>query len=81
MLPASDQETRQTTDGNLPDAASSDQFAVEGERQTDGPSARAGTPVAGVTVPVLGISAVFTHGELALSFVQIKTVLSYGDWI
>jgi hypothetical protein len=46
-------------------------------RATDGPSDIAGTPAAGVTVPVLGISAVLTHGELALSFVQIKTVLSY----
>ena len=35
MLPASDQETRQTTDGNLPDAAESDQLAVKGQRQTD----------------------------------------------
>ena len=78
MLPASDQETRQTTDGNLPDAAESDQFVVEVEWQ-DGPSVGAGTPAAGVTVPVLGISVVLTHGELALSLVQIKTVLSYDE--
>lgn len=35
MLPASDQETRQTTDGNLPDAAQRDQFVVKGDRETD----------------------------------------------
>lgn len=78
MLPASDHETRQTTDGNLPDAADCDQLAVE-RKAIDGPSDGAGTPAAGVTVPVLGISAVLTHGELALSFVQIKTVLSYAE--
>lgn len=78
MLPASDQETRQTTDGNLPDTAESDQFS--GTRKArNRPSAGAGIPAAGVTVPVLGISVVFTHGELALSFVQIKTVLSYDE--
>ena len=35
MLPASDQDTRQTTDGNLPDPVNSDQFVVERERPTD----------------------------------------------
>ena len=79
MLPASDQETRQTTDGNLPDPGDCSQFAIEEKRPTDRPSDEAGTPAAGVTVPVLGISAVLTHGELALSFVQIKTVLSCDE--
>ena len=35
MLPASDQDTRQTTDGNLPDPVDGDQFAVEREQPTD----------------------------------------------
>ena len=52
MLPASDQETRQTTSGNLPGV--------------------------GETEPAVGSSTVLCHGAVGVSFVQMRTVLSYA---
>lgn len=61
ILPARDQETRQTTSGNLPGVEPVD----VGD---DAPEAD-------------GSSAVFTQGEVGVSFVQMRTVLSWWDTI
>lgn len=55
MFPASDQETRHTTSGNLPGVV----------------------PGAAVVLALVdGSNAVLTHGEVGVSFVQMRTDLS-----